>query len=241
MNSMQDNGAHDRSLKDDLEKLSQAYQQLETENPPELLDQAVLNRAHRAVEAQARWLDFGWIHGLTTAAVIVLALSIILTQSRPPQFEENGMLPADPSRKDVGRAKPALIAAKALAGAKARPAADREARDKLPATKAARLEHALLEEDMVQAKAPAEVSVSKQAVVTLAVESPEIGSGPAKIDAVKTDADQIAAERSQLPAAEAQLQTILMLKHAGNDHWKAELKLFIESYPDYPLPDELEN
>lgn len=34
---------------------------------------------------------------------------------------------------------------------------------------------------------------------------------------------------------------ILMLKHAGNDRWKAELKLFIESYPDYPLPDELEN
>ena len=62
-----------------------------------------------------------------------------------------------------------------------------------------------------------------------------------KVDAGEIGADQIAAERSQLPAAEAQLQAILMLKHAGNDRWKAELKLFIESYPDYPLPDELEN
>jgi len=199
MNSIQNNGPQDNSLKDDLEKLDRDYQQLKSEEPPELLDQAVLNSAHRALEGRAGWMDFGWIHGLTTAAVVVLAISIILTQRQPVSIEESGILPAGE-----------------------------------------------LEEDTMQVNAPAAAPLAKRAIATLAAESPPAESRPVKVDAVtvndgKSDADKSVAERLQLPAEEAQLQAILMLKRAGNDKWKAELKLFIESYPDYPLPDELKN
>ncbi len=39
--------------------------------------------------------------------------------------------------------------------------------------------------------------------------------------------------------AEQRLLTIMELKQSGNETWKTELELFKESYPDYPLPDEL--
>lgn len=199
MNTIQNNGPEDNSLKDDLEKLGRDYQQLRSEEPPELLDQAVLNSAHRALERRAGWMDFGWIHGLTTAAVVVLALTIILTQRQPVPLDEIGIVPAGE-----------------------------------------------LEEDTMQVNAPAAAPVAKRAIATLTAEPPPAESRPAKVDTVtvddgKSDADKFEAERLQLPDEEAQLQAILKLKHAGNDKWKAELKLFIESYPDYPLPDELKN
>ena len=95
MNSIHNNGPDDKLLNDNLEKLGQAYQQISSEEPPELLDQAILSSAHRAVESKDHWLDFGWIHGLTTAVVVVLAFSIILTQRQPTGMEENGLSPAD--------------------------------------------------------------------------------------------------------------------------------------------------
>ena len=81
MNSHHKNGEKDTSLKDGLDKLGQAYGRLDHETPPDLLDQAILNRAHRAVEKKPRWMQFGWLHGLTTAAVFVLAFSILVTAS----------------------------------------------------------------------------------------------------------------------------------------------------------------
>jgi len=51
------------------------------------------------------WLDFGWIHGLTTAVVVVLALSIILTQRQPTELDENGLLPTDV--RQLGRSRSA--------------------------------------------------------------------------------------------------------------------------------------
>jgi hypothetical protein len=37
------------------------------------------------------------------------------------------------------------------------------------------------------------------------------------------------------------LMSILKLKQNGDESWKTELRLFRESYPDYPLPEELNN
>jgi hypothetical protein len=91
MNSIHNNGENDKSLNDDLDKLSGDYGQLEHDEPPELLDQAILNSAHRAVEKKPHWMKFGWLHGLTTAAVFVLAFSIILNQREPVPVFENGM------------------------------------------------------------------------------------------------------------------------------------------------------
>ena len=76
MNSIHNNGENDSSLNDDLVKLGHGYGQLQQDEPPELLDQAILNSAHRALEKKPHWMKFGWLHGLTTAAVFVLAFSL---------------------------------------------------------------------------------------------------------------------------------------------------------------------
>ena len=89
MNSIHNNGENDKSLNEGLDKLSRVYGQLEQDEPPELLDQAILNSAHRAVEKKPHWMKFGWLHGLTTAAVFVLAFSIILDQRETaPGYED---------------------------------------------------------------------------------------------------------------------------------------------------------
>lgn len=91
MSNIPNNGENDQSLRDDLDKLGEAYGQLQHEEPPELLDQAILNRAHRAVEKKPGWMQFGWLHGLTTAAVFVLALSLIFNQREQVPVYEDGI------------------------------------------------------------------------------------------------------------------------------------------------------
>ena len=65
---------------DDLRKLESAYHASAREEPPELLDLAVLNRARAALETPRRAWSFNltWVHGLATAGVAVLALTLFL-------------------------------------------------------------------------------------------------------------------------------------------------------------------
>ena len=96
MNTIHNNGENDKSLSEGLDKLSHEYGLLEQDEPPELLDQAILNSAHRAVEKKPHWMKFGWLHGLTTAAVFVLAFSIILNQRENAPDFETGMRNNEP-------------------------------------------------------------------------------------------------------------------------------------------------
>jgi hypothetical protein len=100
MNTIHNNGGNDQTLNEGLEELGQAYSALEQDQPPELLDQAILNSAHRALEEKPGWKQFGWMHGLATAAVFVLTFTIILDQRElAPEFREEILLDA-PSRME---------------------------------------------------------------------------------------------------------------------------------------------
>jgi hypothetical protein len=90
MNSSHDNGENGR-LDEDLDGISRAYRQMDVEEPPELLDLAIRNSAHRAVEKKPGRVKFGWLHGLTTAAVFVLALSVIMHQRENQPAVGNGV------------------------------------------------------------------------------------------------------------------------------------------------------
>ena len=57
-----------------------AWSQLEQAEPPDLLDQAVLNAARRAAERPVRRRAARWLGALATAAVVVLTLSIVIRQ-----------------------------------------------------------------------------------------------------------------------------------------------------------------
>ena len=100
MNSTHNNGENDKSLSEGLDKLSREYGLLEQDEPPELLDQAILNSARRAVEKKPHWMKFGWLHGLTTAAVFVLAFSIILNQRENAPDFDTSMRNNEPVRYD---------------------------------------------------------------------------------------------------------------------------------------------
>lgn len=113
MNSIHNNGENDKSLHDDLDNLGHAYGKLEHDEPPDLLDQAILNRAHRAVEKKPHWMKFGWLHGLTTAAVFVLAFTIIVNQQEPSPDYENGMMSNEPElyqRQNAAKKESAMAA-----------------------------------------------------------------------------------------------------------------------------------
>ena len=90
MNSIHNNGENDKSLNDELDRLGSAYARLDQDEPPKLLDQAILNRARRAVERKPRWMKFSWLHGLTTTAVFVLAFSLILNQPETTPIPQEG-------------------------------------------------------------------------------------------------------------------------------------------------------
>lgn len=103
MNSIHNNGKDNKSLDQDLEELDLRYQSVEADEPPELLDQAILNRAHRAVEAKNSWLDFGWIHGLTTVGLVVLTFSVVVSLRQTAEFDPTTAPVSDKSLRSQNR------------------------------------------------------------------------------------------------------------------------------------------
>jgi|GEM_PF-959335 len=281
MKKIQSNGENDKSLSKGLDELSQAYSKLPHEEPPELLDQAILNSAHRAVEQKPRRMKFGWVQGLTTAAVFVLALSLIFNQREQVPVFENGSRAGDPasiqrekavkkqspvirgdsagmelkdineSRQEVLRSAPLPAAPQksdaggvAVSAQTAEPAprdhratyaqdslqAKRDRVDNDTSGNELKLEEAMMDEADLMADTAESEAVSKQSRAA-EVTDPAINqvAVPAENDA------EIDAEIEQ------RLQAIISLKQSGDKAWIAELELFKQRYPDYPLPEELSN
>lgn len=85
------NRGDNNHLDADLERVGKAYRALGAEEPPALVDQAVLNRARAAVDTPRRAWSFNltWVHGLATAGVAVLALTLFMElREIPPQPPE---------------------------------------------------------------------------------------------------------------------------------------------------------
>ena len=64
----------------DLKAVRSAWSGLEQTDPPELLNQAVLNTARRELNTRRRSRPLRWLGGFATATVIVLALTIVIQQ-----------------------------------------------------------------------------------------------------------------------------------------------------------------
>ena len=72
-----------RPIDPDLGAVQTAWSELEQCEPPELLDQAVLNAARRQLDHSRRRRSMGWLGAFATAAVVVLALAIVVRQDLP--------------------------------------------------------------------------------------------------------------------------------------------------------------
>jgi len=250
MSNIHNNGENNKSLNDALDKLGHAYGQLEQDEPPELLDLAISNSAHRAVEKKPHWMKFGWMHGLTTAAVFVLAFSIILNQRDPVPDYEGGLRNNEPVRLQRGK-----VAKKQSVG-ESETLPDEPGLDMLQSRPAATAPVSSAMENTPEERVEqpaAEVQRSLYVSDSLSGKSERLDKG-ARVEEIKLEkeADLMAdapvefvieakAQAGTTPEVEQQLLAIIKLKQSGDESWKAELESFRESYPDYPLPDELKD
>lgn len=274
MNSHQNSDGNEMDLKEGLNRLGQRYGQLQQDEPPELLDLAILNSAHRAVEKKPHWMKFGWLHGLTTAAVFVLAFTLILNQPESPTIFENGLKNNEPvslqgeivakkqslesksgnsltATKEKHEARQEMLQTMPAAAVAESPvpesAPDDEAGEPAPYTQRGRY--------VRESKRTAGESSDKDAGVSVSVEE-EIASDEKDLmdDSLAAGAKFELNVSSQLPEpaksdagkraktnsdVQQKLLEIIKLKQSGDETWKKALESFKESYPDYPLPDEL--
>ena len=97
-------GTLDDELERDLAQIRPEWNVLEAAEPPDLVDQAVLNTARRDLEPPAKTRPLRWLGGLATAAVVVLAFSVILDTS-PPGVDTR----PDPALEDSLRKESAAV------------------------------------------------------------------------------------------------------------------------------------
>jgi len=266
MNSIHNNGENDKSLIEDLDKLGSAYAQLEHDEPPELLDQAVINSAHRAVEKKPHWMKFGWLHGLTTAAVFVLAFSIILNQREQAPVYESGIRnnEAVSLQREKATKKQSLGQLKSE-DLRTEMKVKSESRQDVPQTMPTAASPADMAEqpiskaqgsryvsdslngktDSVDKDAPARELMLEEELMDeldLMVASPQAGAVSKQVQAAIVAEPAASAEKARARTdseAEQRLLDIIRLKQNGDARWETELELFRERYPDYLLPDEL--
>ncbi len=244
MNSIHNNGESEKSLKDGLDKLGRRYHHLDNDVPPDLLDQAILNSAHRAVEKKTRSMKFNALHGLTTAAVFVLVFSLILAQRQMTPVDENGYMNEDQLLQatdkkekmhvseyrsdDADLAREEINAYRQVTGRVA-PASAAPANATLRAESAAVSADAAVEVDLHEyPKANVSLDTASEAGDRSSIDETdeEIPPGKQQLQKSATEAGQL-------------LNTILRLKQNGDASWRAQLDLFRQTYPDYPVPAEL--
>lgn len=277
MNSHHKNGANDSDLNEGLERLGQRYGQLQQDEPPELLDLAILNSAHRAVD-KASFLTkfgrmkFGWLHGLTTAAVFVLAFSLILKQTEsPPVFEDGSGInePVSLEREVVAKKQSMEdLSDDRTTGIKnevrqeiqqstpSAAVAESPAAESAPGDKTAEAKAVMQRAGYVSDSLPSTRKRSDKDTVTSGLQAEEIAVDEedlmadtpltGAIDELELSGQRTEPARSEAlerakkdTDAERRLAEIISLKQSGDENWKTALQSFRESYPDYPLPDEL--
>jgi len=259
---MQRNGNDNKSFEDNLDKLGRAYSRLGQDEPPELLDQAILNSAHRAVARSPRWLQFGWLHGLTTAAVFVLAFSIILNQREPVPVEESELMHNEPAllyrEKAAEKQSVDQLSERRRAESDTKKDARNDSLQAVPATTlpqqdisgasvqgdraeqpSALAGRSLRAQDERQGeRVPADDGDTVAGTLPEASLAKEVGP---MADSARFEVSELKASVTPDAVAEQLLAGIIKLKQAGDEAWKKELELFMANYPAYPLPDELKN
>ena len=98
MTADQPEQANKATLDNDIEEIRSVLSGEESPEPPDLLDQAVLNAARRSIEENKRPGRFSlrWLGALATASVMVLALGIVVQQEQ--QTTPVGTSEANPAK-----------------------------------------------------------------------------------------------------------------------------------------------
>ena len=186
----------DRQLEQDLALLREADPETAAAEPPELIDRAVLNMARRAQPSGEKRVRLRWLGAFATAAVVVLAFSLVLQQDpQAPPPADTDELRLD--RSALSAPPPAAPSATTAAEPATAPKTRRGAR--------------------VEFEAPPPLADEAMARELDAADSPPLD-----------------------PATWVQ-RLLQLQRDRAYGELKTELAAFRESYPDYPLPAELQN
>jgi hypothetical protein len=222
--------SHGSEFDQDLEAIRSVWSPMEQREPPDLVDQAVLNTARRELGGRRRPLR--WLGAFATASVIVLTLAIVIQQDPAPPVvaeEADGLklerpMRAEPRSKANGTADPGIPTAAAAPAAApvSAPAATRS----MPVTAAE--ESGFNDSDQAL---QSRVLSERRMEAAAAKESPE-AEAPTMLE--KEARDDI------LLPAEEWIARLLQLRENGQEvRLTEELAAFLEAYPDHPLPPEL--
>ena len=204
----------ENALDQDIGSIRSAWAGQTDEEPPVLLDQAVMNQAKRSLEERVkpsqRRRSIKWLGAFATASVVVLALTVVLEQEPRaplPRAEEADGLRLD---RDAPSSSP------------------RQSRLEAQPQKARAVQMA---DEPLTKQSPLESAPTAAAADEMSTEH-------------FAEAQESVSElsREEIPAAEAWIEQLLELKNTRQlEKLVAELARFHSAYPDYPLPPELEN
>jgi len=209
--------AHDKDkLEQDLDALQRKYRATARDEPPAMLDQAVLNRARRAAEQHAiRPWSFSWMHATATAALVVLGLTLVLQLRESAQAPET--LPETP-----------LQPSEYYDGAEEQDSAVGE-QESFRRSRDDALFRAL---ELQKSETLREV---REEVLEPPPATPETPVPMTGVRAMREMRDSALAGRP-----DEWLNHILELKQSGDESaWRSELEMFVLTFPEHPLPKEL--
>jgi hypothetical protein len=248
----------------DLESVRSALSGLESVEPPDLLDQAVLNTARRELAASRR-KPMRWVGAFATAAVVVLALSIVIQQDQktPDPRSGNGIKldatrpAASPqpsaalSSEKPARMEQQTIERKRQEDAASNIAAEPPGEADYAAKKAMKRVNEessyrrVDEPDLVESRAQFEDDSLDTPVASTRDTDVEEGPGRAapsdflRIDSGFLEKEEDVGDEIML-TPDAWIEYMFELqKTERHEELKVELEAFRKAYPDYPLPSEL--
>jgi hypothetical protein len=200
----------DRELERDLEALRSAWEGLESAEPPELLDQAVLNTARRDLERPVRKRPLQWLGSFATATVVVLAVSLFFWQDSRPPVPDGDEIRLEPSA-------PESAGTELLLEKSAMPSAE-------PVAPAREVKRQAVESRQRAGPAAVAAEVLEKEIPARAL----------------SDTVASPAETGEPLPPEAWIEDMIVLLEKGeSDALATSLRAFVEIYPDHPLPAEL--
>lgn len=205
----------ERDFERDLGELQAKWGRMERTEPPDLLDQAVLNAARRDLQPARKRRPLRWLGGFATATVVVLAISVILEQQPPVTAPAEDL----PNGLKIQKQEAVTEEADAL-----------QQFDQAP---------------MPAAEPRAMTREAKRDTLSVAGAvraEPEATAQKAKRSENSSYAEmaEVLAEEDALLSPGAWIALLEELKRSDEPaDFEAELRAFREAYPDYPLPDSL--
>lgn len=211
-------GKSDDTLQRGLHSIQDEWNRDDAIEPPDLLDQAVMNAARRDLEGAGSRKSSGrrlsWLGGFATAAVAVLAVTLVWfpDTSNDLRVSPGGEVPAKSDK-----AMPQALEN------------DKQFLSVAPEPE----EKALMERDSAAALSDEPPAMKREA---RRVAVPEAGFAVAEL------ASEPAADEEALPSPEDWLEQLKRLKETGQvEELRAGLTAFRSAYPDWPVPAELED